>query len=413
MESQLTRHGLNWLNFLIAAMQTGFGPFVSVYLTQQHWSQTDIGLVLSLGGATALIAQLPAGALVDSIYRRRHLTALALAMLGASAAMLAMEPNWASIRNAQILHAVASCVLTPAVAAITLSLCGHRAYSERLGMNARYASLGNAAAAVLLGACAYYLSNRAVFVLTAGLTIPAIVAVYAIRQADRVVSLNEHPATWHPRERRARHHRMRQVVGEPALYVFAACIVLFHLGNAAMLPLALNTLAARIPETGFVVTAAILLPQVISAAGSPWVGRLAQRIGRRPVLLAGFVAVPLRGVLLALVFLDRPGPLAVVALQVLDGISGMVFGLMLPLVAADLTQRHGFLNLVIGAFGLAAGLGAMVSTTAGGWIADRMGMPAAFLFLALASSMAVVLLAVAMPETRPVAVHRQPAAQPA
>ena len=172
MESQLTRHGLNWLNFFIAAVQTGFGPFVSVYLTQRHWSQTDIGLVLSLGGGVALVAQLPAGALVDAVYHKRHITAAALAVIAVSAVMLAANPTWASIRNAQVLHAVASCVLTPAIAALTLSLCGHDAYSERLGVNARYASLGNAAAAVLLGACAYYLSERAVFLLTAAL-VPA------------------------------------------------------------------------------------------------------------------------------------------------------------------------------------------------------------------------------------------------
>ena len=407
MESQLTRHGLNWLNFFIAAVQTGFGPFVSVYLTQQHWSQTDIGLVLSLGGGVALVAQLPAGALVDAVYYKRHVTAAALAVIAVSAVMLAANPTWASIRNAQILHAVASCVLTPAVAALTLSICGHHAYSERLGVNARYASLGNAAAAVLLGACAYYLSDRAVFLLTGALALPAIAALYMIRKADRVVSLNEHPATWHPHERRARDHRMWHAATEPALYVFAACTVLFHLGNAAMLPLALNMLAEKLPETGFVITAVILLPQAISAAGSPWVGRLAQRIGRRPVLLAGFLAVPVRGVLFALLFLDRPGPLAVVALQALDGISGMVFGLMLPLVAADLTRKTGFLNLTIGWFGLAAGLGAMFSTTAAGWVADRMGAPSAFLGLALAGSLAVLLLAIAMPETRPAAVRQE------
>ena len=413
MESQLTRFGLNGLNFFIAAVQTGFGPFVSVYLTQQHWSQTDIGLVLSLGGGAALIAQLPAGALVDMVYHKRHITAAALAALAISAVMLAADPGWASIRDAQILHAVASCVLTPAVAALTLSLCGHDAYSERLGVNARFASLGNATAAVLLGACAYTLSERAVFLLTAALALPAIAALYTIRDADRIMSSNEHPATWHPRERRARDRRVWHMAAEPGLYVFAACTVLFHLGNAAMLPLALNMLAEQIPQTGLIIAAVILLPQAISAAGSPWVGRLAQRIGRRPVLLAGFLAVPLRGVLFALLFLGRPGALTVVALQALDGISGMVFGLMLPLVAADLTRRTGFLNLTIGWFGLAAGLGAMFSTTAGGWIADRMGVSVAFLGLALAGWLAVLLLAFAMPETRPAAARQEDAAAPA
>lgn len=409
MESRYSRHGLNWLNFFVAAVQTGFGPFVSVYLTQQHWTQTDIGLVLSLGGGVALFAQLPAGALVDAAYHRRNLTALALAAVGVSALMLAARPSWEMIRDAQVLHAVASCVIAPAIAAMTLSLCGHAAYSERLGVNARYASLGNAAAAVLLGACAYYLDERAVFVLTAGLTIPAIVATYALRPGDRIVSLEAHPAIWHPHQRKQHRHRMWHITGERGLHVFAGCAVLFGLGNAAMLALALNLLSERIPDTGFVVTAVILLPQAISATGSPWVGRLAQRIGRKPVLLAGFLAVPLRGVLFALLFLGQPSAWAVVLLQSLDGVSAMVFGLMLPLVAADVTKDHGFMNLAIGWFGLAMGLGAMFSTTLGGWMTDRFGAPAAFLGLATAGALGVVLLAF-MPETRPQQTAKQPLA---
>ena len=410
METQLTRHGLNWLNFFVAAVQTGFGAFVSVYLTQQHWTQTDIGLVLSLGAGVALVAQLPAGALVDTLYNKRHIIAAALAALAASALLLAAQPSWVSVRNSETLHAVASCVLTPAIAALTLSLCGHDAYSERLGMNARYASLGSAAAAVLLGACAYYLTERDVFLLTAMLALPAILAVYSIRPPDRIVSAGEHPATWHPRQRRKRDRRMWDAAREPAVHVFAACTVLFFLGNAAMLPLALNLLSERVAETGFIITAAIMLPQMIIAAGSPWLGALAQRIGRRPVLLAGFLAVPLRGVLLGALFLGRPGPAAVVLLQALDGLSGMVFGLMLPLIAADLTRKTGFLNLAIGWFGLAAGLGATFSTTLGGWMADRFGAPAAFFGLAAAGGLAALLLAFGMPETRPLQSSKQPLA---
>ncbi len=400
MESQLSRHGLNGLNFLVAAMQTGFGPFLSVYLTQQRWTQTDIGLALSIGTGIALMAQLPAGALVDLVYHKRHVTAAAVVALGASAVMLAADPGWTSIRNAQILHALASCILTPAIAALTLSICGHEAFSLRLGVNARYASLGNAAAAILLGACAYAFSERAVFVVTAALMLPALIAVAMIRGADCVTTLDEHPATWHPRDRRRRDRKFWQTVREPGLFVFTTCVVLFHLANGAMLPLALNQLSLQVMGTGLIIPAAILLPQIIIAAGSPWVGGLAQRLGRRPVLLAGFLAVPLRGVLLALLFLGSPGALPIILLQVLDGVSAIVFGLMLPLIAADLTRQTGFLNLVIGWFGLAAGFGATLSTTAAGWVADRMGTPAAFLGMAAAGLAAVIVLALRMPETR-------------
>lgn len=397
MATSVTRHGLNWLNFFTAAVQTGFGPFISVYLTQIGWRQTDIGLVLSVGTAAALISQLPGGTLVDAVYYKRNVTAVALLALAACALALAFAPAAGWIWGVEVLHSLASSVITPAIAAITLAMCGHAFYSERLGINARYASLGNAAAAALMGACAYYLSERMVFLLTALLVVPALASLLVIRRSDHLPADNEHPALLHPKERRERDARAWQIFHEPALHIFAACTVLFGLANAAMLPLALNALALRSNDTGFVVSACIVVPQIITAAASPWTGMMAQRLGRRPVLLVGFAALPLR----ALLFATGPGPVPLVIIQALDGVSATVFGLMLPLIAADLTQRTGFLNSAIGALGLGSSLGAMLSTTLAGLVADRFGTSAAFLGLAATGALGTVLLFILMPETRP------------
>jgi MFS family permease len=150
------------------------------------------------------------------------------------------------------------------------------------------------------------------------------------------------------------------------------------------------------------VSTTIIVPQIVTALLAPRAGRLAQAVGRRPVLLIGFAAVPLR----ALLFATMPDAVPLTVFQALDGISAAVFGLMLPLIAADATKRTGFLNLAIGALGLAAGLGATFSTVIAGAIAERYGSPETFLFLAAVGSMAVLLLWVAMPETRPVR-HRR------
>ena len=235
----------------------------------------------------------------------------------------------------EALDALAACIVTPSIAAITLRLCGHATYGQRLGVNARYASLGAAASAALLGLFAWYLSERAVFIVTAALVLPALAAMHAIRHEDEFEG---------PRERRRRAIRPLQIFREPALHVFAVCAVLFHLANAAMLPLALNELAKRTPAAGLVVSAAIIVPQMIVAAVSPWAGRMAQVLGRRPVLLAGFAALPVRGLLFALLMWLGPAGLPLVAIQVLDGVSASVFGLALPLIAADATQRTGYLN---------------------------------------------------------------------
>jgi MFS family permease len=181
------------------------------------------------------------------------------------------------------------------------------------------------------------------------------------------------------------------------LHIFTIAVVLFQLANAALLPLALNALTSRHEASGLVISATIIVPQAITATIAPWAGSLAQRIGRRPVLIVGFSAVPIRGLL----FATLPGAVPLAVFQALDGVSAAVFGLMLPLIAADLTRRTGYLNLAIGWFGLASGLGATFSTVLAGWIGDNFGSKVMFLCLAGAGATATALLWVGMPETRP------------
>jgi MFS family permease len=144
--------GLNGLNFFSAAMQTAFGPFFTVYLTQQGWSQVDVGLALSIGTLAALVFQLPAGWVVDTIHLKRLSTAIALVLLAIGALIVFETPSWGPVLTAQVVRGFAGCLITPAIAALTLMLCGHAAFSERLGINGRYASLGTAFAAAALGA---------------------------------------------------------------------------------------------------------------------------------------------------------------------------------------------------------------------------------------------------------------------
>ncbi len=390
-----SRLGLNGLNFFTAAVQAGFGPFIAVWLTQQGWTVAQLGLALSVGTFAALLGQLPGGWMVDQVHRKSGITACGLVALAISALMLCLLPTRPLIWAAQVAHALASCVVTPAIAAITLSLCGHDSFGERLGVNTRYASLGAAASAALLGAAASYVSEQSVFLVTAALVVPALAALFAIRRSDCVDDTEDHPALRHPKERQ---EPPLAVFAEPGLPVFAVAAAMFQFANAALLPLALNGLTRRGDAPGFAVSATIIVPQIATALLAPLAGRMAQRFGRRPVLMAGFAAVPLRAVL----FATLPGAVPLTVYQALDGVSAAVFGLMLPLIAADTTQRTGYMNLAIGALGLAAGLGATFSTVVAGAVAERFGATAMFLLLAAVGAAAVVLLWLAMPETRPV-----------
>ncbi len=161
--SRASQRGLDWFVFFVADVQTGFGAFVAVYLTAQKWTQVDIGLVLTIGSLVGLAGQIPGGALVDAARSTRKIAALALIAIGGSAFALAAWPIFVIVLASRIAQAGASCVLGPAMAAISLGLVGREAIGERLGRNASFASVGTGLAAVGMGACGYYLSNRAVF----------------------------------------------------------------------------------------------------------------------------------------------------------------------------------------------------------------------------------------------------------
>jgi len=410
MPSPTAGRGLKWLSFFQAAAQTGFGPFIAVYLTERGWTQTEIGIALSIGTSAALVSQLPAGMLVDLVHHKRALTAAALLALGASALLLVAWPTRELVWASQILHALASGILVPAIAALTLAVCGHDAFSARLGINSRYGALGNAAAAALLGAVASTLSNGAVFVLTAVLVIPAVLALLAIHPGQYADPTDDHPSMQHPSALRQGPERPWNIYRLTSLHAFAGSTVLFHLSNAAMAPLALNALAERGGNTGLVISAAIVVPQMVAALIAPRIGEAAQRYGRRPVLLAGFLVLPVRGLLLA----TQPGAVALAAMQSLDGVSAAVLGIMVPLIAADVTRNTGYFNLAISSIGLSASIGATISTTLAGLVADHFGISTALLALAIAGFAATGLVWLALPETRPSQRETdQPSATPA
>jgi MFS family permease len=381
--------GLDLLNFFVADVQTGFGPFVAVYLTTHKWTQVEIGFALTLGTMVALISQIPAGILIDAVHNKRVAAGVALVGVIIAALLLAIQPTVLPVLVAQSLHAFSSCMLTPAIAAISLHLVGHTGLGERLGRNARFAAIGNGLAAGVMGATGAYLSSRAVFVLTALLCIPALLSLFAIGRGPHARDqTTAEPFDW---------PGLKLLFSDRRLLAFAACILLFHLSNAAMLPLIGAEITMRSGDFANVIIAAcIVVPQGVVAIISPWVGHRAALSGRRPMLLLGWSALPLRGLLL----LVLPGAWLPIAAQAVGGISAAVFGVMFPLIAADITRGTSHFNLCMGVLGLALFLGAALSTTLGGWIADIGGVPLAFAVLTLVGVLAALMVWLAMPETR-------------
>ncbi|MDP4004233.1 MFS transporter [Methylobacterium sp. NEAU K] len=394
--SAVSRHGLDAFAFFVANLQTGFGPFLAVYFSQAKWTQSDIGFALTVGSLVALLGQVPGGAFVDVVRSKRFAAAVAVIGISGSAFALAVWPSFPVVLLAMAVHSGASCVLTPAIAAISIGLVGRAHAGERLGRNASFAAVGNALGAAGMGAIGYYLSNGAVFYLTAALVVPTIIALTRIRAQEIDSGVFREAAPAQARQASGQ-GGIRALLTNRGLLCFSACMVLFFLANAAMLPLVGSVLTLRASETATALIAAcIMVPQAVLAVSAPAVGRAAERFGRYPVLLFGFGALPVRGLLLAY----TTNPYGLVAIQVLDGISASVLGVMVPLVVSDLTRGTGRFNLALGAVGTAMGVGAALSTSLAGIMADRLGSHSAFLGLALMGFAAFMLVALIMPETR-------------
>jgi len=393
--SERSQRGLDWLTFFVADVQTTFGPFVALYLSAERWSQGEIGLALTVGGLAGVLSQIPAGALVDAVAAKRLLIGIAIAFIALGALIFAFWPVVVMVFMAEILHGFASAVIAPALAAIGLGLVGHAALSHRLGRNHRYDAIGNAVTAGLMGVLGHFIARRTTFLVGVALCVPAIWFLTRIRGSE-IDYARARSAGDQKEPRRAA--RLRQIARNPPLLVFIASLVLFQFANASVMPLASERLSAEHgSESELVTSALVVVPQLVTAIIAAWVARRAEDWGRKPLLLAGFAVLPLR----ALLFAVAPGPWYLVAIQGLGGLTAAVIGIMTPLVIADVTRGTGRYNLAQGAAGTATGIGAAVSTTISGYVAQLFGFGIGFLGLAAVALAGLALVYWWLPETRP------------
>ena len=389
--------GLDGVNFFIAAMSAGFGPYVAAYLADQEWTPQEVGFVLSVSALAALLSQLPGGELVDFTRSKRLLIALGSIIVAVSAIIITVRPSVPAVFGGLILQGITGGLLGPAIASISLGIVGQSGLPDRLGRNQRFASIGGLISAGFMGLIAYFLSYRAIFALVAVLVVPLFVMLARIRPSEihfgRACGAPDH----HTIDQPARIKR-KALWKNSVLLTFAAGLFLFQLANASILPLVGETLAYQRDRTSsLIVSALIILPQIVVAVAAPWVGKEAQSWGRRPLLLIGFVALLARAVLLAFV----TDPLFLMGFQLLDGVSGAVVGVLTALVISDVTNGTGRFNLAQGSVGMASGIGAALSTALFGLVAAHFGRTVVFLSIAAVALLAVLLFFFFMPETRP------------
>ncbi|HZZ03346.1 MFS transporter [Paraburkholderia sp.] len=387
---------LDWLNFSLADVRGGLGPYLGVFLlTRQHWDQATIGAVMTASGVIGLAIHTPVGAFIDATRFKRGIIVVGVVMLAISALAITRFPIFPVVAAANATMAIAGAIFGPAVAAITLGVLGQQGLAARLGRNAAFDHAGNVFIAVVAGFIGWWFSQSAVFYLVPVFAVVAVTAVLSIpaRTIDyaRARGLDtdrpdqpDRPSGW------------SVLVGCKPLLVFAACAALFHFANAPMLPMVGQKLAlAHAGRETALMSACIIAAQAVMLPMALLVGAKADTWGRKPIFLAAFAILPVRGVLYTL----SDNAFWLVGVQLLDGVGAGIFGALTPLILADLMRGTGRYNVSQGVVATAQGIGASLSNTVAGLIVVKAGYSAAFLTLAGVALVAFTVFLLGMPET--------------
>ena len=399
--SRRTLFGLDWLNFLLADVQTGVGPFLAIYLAGYQWNEERVGLALTVGGIAGILTQTPMGGLVDSLRSKRALVGMGVAALAVGALLVAVFPWFWPVMGAQVLVGGTASVFIPAICAMSLGIVGHAAFDARQGRNQTFNSAGNVMAALSMGLLGYLVSNRSIFFFVVALAVPAILVLLLIRptEIDYDVARGANDG-----DKGGKAQSVWLLFRDRPLVIFLGCAVMFHFANAAMLPLLGELLAkGRGRSSMLFMSACVVTTQLVITLLASWSGRKAGTWGRKPLLLIAFGVLPVRGILYTLTSNTE----LLVAIQVLDGIGAGIFGVVSVLVIADLTRGTGRFNLTLGAITTAVGIGAALSQVIAGSIVHRVGSHAGFLFLAAVAAAALSILYFFMPETRNLRLARE------
>jgi MFS family permease len=380
------RRALQALNFFMADMQAGIGPFLGVWLLAHGWQSGWIGSVMTLGGVAGVLMTTPAGAWVDASKHKRWLVVIpGICTVLASAIILISQSFW-PIAVSQVATAIAGAAIGPAVAGITLGMFRQSGFGRQLGINQAYNHGGNAVGAALSGLLGWKFGLPAVFWLAVAFGVASIISVLSIPRSsidDRAArGMREGPESGNGAS------GLSVLLSCKPLLVLAGALALFHLGNAAMLPLyGMAVVAARQGDPAALVAATIVVAQATMVVASLWAMRMAGRDGYWWILLISFVALPVRAVVAAYLIKSW----GVFPVQVLDGIGAGLQSVAVPALVARILNGTGRVNVGQGAVMTAQGIGASLSPALGGWIAQTSGYPHAFLLLGALALGSVIL----------------------
>jgi MFS family permease len=392
---------LDALSFFVSDARYGLGAYLGVYLLTEHgWDPASIGMALSLGAMTGLLSQAPLGAVVDAVRAKRSLIAGAVVLMTATCLVIPFAPSFWSVAAASMVGALAAVTIGPTLAAISLGVVGPARFARRAGRNEAIFHLGDGSLSLLILLTAPIFGSPVLFVSMVFTAVASVAAAAAVpaQAIDHHVARGLLPDDT---AQAVRPSAWRVLFASRPLMVFAACGALFHLANASMLGLVAQKLALQNLGQGIALTAAsAIAAQSVMVPVAALAGAKADAWGRKPLLMAAFVALALRGVL----YTVSDSTAWLLAVQLLDGVGAGLLGALFAVVVADLTRGTGHFAAAQGVVGTIHGIGGVLSMALAGQLAVSFGYGVALVALAFIAGFGALMFWLFMPETRPVEV---------
>lgn len=395
---QRSLRGLDWVNFFMADVNTGIGPFPAIYLTAtRHWDPAGVGVVVAAQTVASVAAQAPAGWVVDVSTKKKWLLILGTVIVAAGCIGIVLARSVASEIGIQILIGVTAAIFPPAIASIALGIIGKAKLSARAGRNEGFNHAGNVVFALLAGGIGAAWGQQWIFYSSAFFASGTVLSAWFIRDED-IDNDAARAADTESQENARRLASIPDLLRDRRILIFTASVVFFHFANAAMLPLVGELLAkGKDGASSLYMSGCIIAAQVVMIPVALLTGRFADSWGRKPLFIVGFAVLALRGLL----YTAGKGSIYLLSVQSLDGVGAAIFGVLWVIVISDLAKGTGRFNLLQGAIQAALGLGAFLSNFLAGPVVQQFGYDAGFLGLAGIALTGLALFAVFMPETKP------------
>lgn len=369
-------------------------------ITTSHWNEASIGVFLLTLNLATVIAQTPSGWLIDNTRYKRYLTAGAALTIAICVLVPAFASEMAPVLISAAILGLAAAVIPPAIAAITLGIVGPSGLTKQTGSNQAFNHAGNLVSAVAIGLVGTYVVSWGVSPIVAFLACSAAIIALMIpeKSIDHTVARGGVSKIEKKNQSESEQSALALVFTNRSLLIFMVCVGMFHLSNAAMLPLAGQKLALEHKELSTLyISICVVIAQIVMIGIAVLVGLRCDQWGRKRFLLVGFAVLPLRGLL----FSQTENPYLIMSGQILDGIGAGIYGVIVILVVADLTRGTGVFNFATGVVITIQGLGASFGSFLGEWWAGEYGYSSSYALLTALGVIALLILAVLMPETHP------------